>query len=282
MARMKSSVSNICSFVIGVVALAFLSPQQMDGHPSTFDDLGEALAQQISDAKIHKLAVAGFVTSEGEASPRGKYLSALLCEGWTQHHVKFTVVEPASFRQTLAEHKLTIQDLKSPESLKQAGATLGVEAVVLGTLSDTADGYLLTVTVRTTSDGALLLTKEQPVAHSHVLDNLAATNADTSASAPKAGANGAGVPTCTYAPTPVFPAGARKAKISAAGVVVMAVVSTEGLVTNIRVLKDPGYGFAERAAEKLTEWRCKPALDKDKKPMAVTVPIDITFHDWQK
>lgn len=279
---MKFRLSNICSIVIGVVALAFLSPKRLDGHPSTFDDLGDALARQISDARIHKLAVAEFVTSEGEASPRGKYLSALLCEGWSQHHAKFTVVESANLRQTLAEHKLTIQDLKSPESLKQVGATLGVEAVVLGTLTDTADGYLLAVTVRNTSDGTLLFAKEQPVARSHVLDSLAATNADSFASAPKAGADGAGVPTCTYAPTPVFPAGARKAKISAAAVIVMAVVSTEGLVTNIRVLKDPGYGFAERAVEKLTEWRCKPALDKDKKPMAVTVPVDISFHDWQK
>lgn len=279
---MKFRASSICSFVIGVVALAFLSPQQIDADPSTFDDLGDALAGQISDAKIHKLAVAEFVTPEGEASPRGKYLAALLCERWSQHHAKFAVVEPASFRQTLAAQKLSVRDLDSPESLKQVGAALEVEAAVLGTLTDTTDGYLLTVTVRTTSDGALLLTREQPIAHSHVLDNLAATGADTSVSAQKAGVNGVGVPTCTYAPTPVFPAGARKAKISAAAVVVMAVVSTEGLVTNIRVLKDPGYGFAARAVEKLTEWRCKPALDKDKKPVAVTVPIDISFHDRQK
>jgi hypothetical protein len=279
---MKFRPWNICSFVAVATAFSPLNLQQINARPSTLDDLGDTLARQISDAKIRRLAVAGFVTSEGEASPRGKYLAALLCEGWSQHHAKFTVVEPTSFRQALAEHKLTIQDLKSPESLKQAGATLGVEAVVLGTLTDTADGYLLAVTVRTTSDGAILLTKEQPVAHSHVLDNLAATNADTSASAPQAGANGAGIPTCTYAPTPVFPAGARKAKISTAAVVVLAVVSTEGLVTNIRVIKDPGYGFAERAVEKLTEWRCKQALDKDKKPMAVTVPIDITFRGFQK
>ena len=84
--------------------------------------------------------------SEGEASPRGKYLSALLCEGWSQRH-RSPVVESANLRQTLAEHKLTIQDLKSPESLKQVGATLGVEAVVLGTLTNTADGYLLAVAV---------------------------------------------------------------------------------------------------------------------------------------
>jgi TonB family protein len=279
---MKFRDWNICSFVVVATAFFSLNLQQINARPSTLDDLGDMLAQQISDAKIHKLAVAEFVTPEGEASPRGKYLAALLCEGWSQHHAKFTVVEPASFRQTLAERKLTIQDLKSPESLEQIGATLGVEAVVLGTLTDTADGYLVTVTVKTTSDGVLLLTKEQPLAHSHVLDNLAATNADTSVSAQKAGVNGVGVPACTYAPTPVFPAGARKAKISASAVVVLAVVSTEGLVTNIRVLKDPGYGFAARAVEKLTEWRCKPALDKDKKPVVVTVPIEISFHDWQK
>jgi hypothetical protein len=276
---MKFRAWNICSFVLAVTAFFALNLQQINARPSTFDDLGDALARQISDAKIHRLAVAEFVTSEGEASPRGKYLAAMLCENWLQHHAKFTVVEPASFRQTLAEHKLTIQDLKSPESLKQAGATLGVEAVVLGTLSDTADGYLLTVTVRTISDGASLLTKEQPVAHSHVLDSLAATNADSPASAPKAGVNGVGIPTCTYAPSPVFPAGARKAKVHSAAVVLMGVVTQEGEVKSIHVVQDPGYGFAERAVEKLAEWRCKPARDKDNNPAAVKVPIEITFRE---
>ena len=146
-------------------------------------------------------------------------------------------------------------------------------------MTDTADGYLLTVAVRTVADGALLLTREQPLGHSQILDSLAATDADTKASAPSAGVQGVGIPVCTYQPSPVFPAEARQAKVSSASTILLAVITLEGRATNIRVIKDPGYGFAERAVEKLTEWRCKPARDKNKLPVAVTIPIEITFRD---
>jgi len=270
------------SILFAAAAVFLMSPQQVAANPPTFDDFGDSLARQIEDAKIHNLAVTGFVILEGAASPRGKYLAALLCESWSRRHAGLVIVNPTSFDETLVAKKLSLQDLKTAETLKQLGTALGIEAVVVGSLADTADGYLLTVTVRTVSGGTLLFTKVQPVAHSHVLDSLAATDADTTTSAPRAGVNGVGIPVCTYQPAPVFPAGARKAKVPSASAVMLAVIAPEGGLTNIRVTKDPGYGFAERAVEALTEWRCKPALDKDKKPTAVTVPIEVTFHDWQK
>jgi hypothetical protein len=208
-----------------------------------------------------------------------RYLAARLCESWSQHHVKFAVVEPAIFDQTLAKRKLTIQDLKSPEHLKQIAAALGVEAVVLGTLTDTVDGYLLTVTVRTLSDGEVLFTSGQALAHSRVLDSLGATSASTFSSAPGAGSNGVGPPSCTYTPTPAFPVAAKKAKVHSAVVVLMGVVTQEGEIKSIRVIHDPGYGFAERAVEKLAEWRCRPARNKDNNPVAVTIPIEISFRE---
>lgn len=256
-----------------------MSCEQVVATPPTFDDFGDLLARQIEEAKIHKLALTGFVTPEGAASPRGKYLAALLCESWSRRHAGLVIVKPTSFGETLAAKKLSLQDLETADTLKQLGTALGIEAVVVGSLADTADGYLLTVTGRAVSDGTLLFAKVQPVAHSHVLDSLAATDADTSTSAPQAGVNGVGVPVCSYQPSPVFPAEARKAKVSSAHTILLAVITLEGRATNIRVIKDPGYGFAESAVEKLTEWRCKPARDKNKLPVAVTIPIEITFRD---
>jgi Gram-negative bacterial TonB protein C-terminal len=275
----RSRASNLSSFLVVTAVVALLNLQPMTARPANFDNFGDALARQIADAKIHTLAVAEFVTSEGANSPRGKYLAALLCESWLRHHPELVIVKPASFDHTLAAQKLSLQDLKTPEPLKQIGKALGVEAVVLGSLTDTANGFLLAVTVRKVADGALVLTREQPLAHSQVLDSLAATEADTTASAPSAGVQGVGIPVCTYQPTPVFPFEARKAKVSSATAVLVAVITLEGRATNIRVIKDPGYGFAERAVERLTEWRCKLARDKDKKPVAVTIPIEIAFRD---
>jgi Gram-negative bacterial TonB protein C-terminal len=276
---MRTRALRAYSILFAAAAVFLMSLQQVDANAPTFDDFGDLLARQIEDAKIHKLAVTGFVTPEGAASPRGKYLAALLCESWSRRHAGLLIVKPTSFGETLAAKKLSLQDLKMADTLKQLGTALGIEAVVVGSLADTTDGYLLTVTGRAVSDGTLQFTKVQPVAHSHVLDSLAATDADTSTSAPQAGVNGAGVPVCSYQPSPVFPAEARKAKVSSAHTILLAVITLEGRATNIRVIKDPGYGFAESAVEKLTEWRCKPARDKNKLPVAVTIPIEITFRD---
>jgi TonB family protein len=264
---------------VGAV-LFFLQLQLMAAAgPPSLDDFGDVLAQHIKDAKIHSLAVSGFVVREDTISPRGQYLAARLCESWHQRHRDLVIVKPVIFDDTLKAQKLSPRDLKIPERLNQIGKTFGVDAVMLGSLADTTAGYLLTVMVRAVSDGSLVFTTEQSIAHSRVFDSLAATDADTAASAPRAGTKGAGIPACAHAPMPVFPGEARKAEISSASVILTVVITQEGRATEIRVTRDPGFGFAERAIETLTEWRCKPALDKDKKPMAVTVPIEMTFRN---
>ncbi len=49
-----------------------------------------------------------------------------------------------------------------------------------------------------------------------------------------------------------------------------------GTIRMIRVLKDPGYGFAEAAVEALTGMRCKPALANGK-PVAVRFRYPVRF-----
>jgi len=264
------------------MVLFFLNVQPTAAHSASLDAFGDALARQIVDAKIHTIAVTGFVAPEDATSPRGQYLAALLCESWFKRHEELVIVKPVRFVETLKAQKLSPHDLTIPERLAQVGKILGIDAVMSGSLADSASGFLLTVKVRAVSDGSVVFTTEQSVAHSRVLDSLASTDADTTASAPRAGLNGAGTPTCSYAPAPVFPDEARKEKITSASVILTVVITEEGQATQVRIARDPGYGFAERAVEKVSEWRCKPALDKDKKPVAVTVPIEVTFRNWQK
>ncbi len=53
-------------------------------------------------------------------------------------------------------------------------------------------------------------------------------------------------------------------------------IDAGGAVRMIRVLKDPGYGFAEAAVEALTGMRCKPALANGK-PVAVRFRYPVRF-----
>jgi periplasmic protein TonB len=93
----------------------------------------------------------------------------------------------------------------------------------------------------------------------------------------RAGVNGVGTPECLYCPDPLYSDEARKAKY-AGSVVLDVIISADGRVTNIRVAKGVGLGLDEKAIESVKQWRLKPALGPNGKPVAVRMPIEVTFR----
>jgi protein TonB len=92
-----------------------------------------------------------------------------------------------------------------------------------------------------------------------------------------AGINGVGTPSCFYMPQPPYSDEARKAKYSGI-VLVDVVVTADGRMTQMRVIKSPGLGLDETTINTLRTWRCKPANGPNGKPVAVQVPIEVTFR----
>jgi len=93
----------------------------------------------------------------------------------------------------------------------------------------------------------------------------------------RAGVNGVGLPSCFYMPNPPYSDEARKAKYSGT-VLVEAIVTVDGRVTNPRVVKSPGLGLDESTINTLRTWRCKPANGPNGKPVNVQVPFEVTFR----
>ena len=96
---------------------------------------------------------------------------------------------------------------------------------------------------------------------------------------PKAVAEGPSQPSCRYCPNPEFPADARKAQISSASVLVEITVSENGDADpqNIRVIKDPGHGFAQEAVAVVKKWKFNPATLKDGKPIKTRTTVEVQF-----
>jgi TonB family protein len=93
---------------------------------------------------------------------------------------------------------------------------------------------------------------------------------------PLAGKDGVSNPTCQHCPFPGYSRKARKKKYQ--GVVVLSIVVTsEGRVTEIKIIKDPGEGLAEKAAEAVRKWRFKPAM-KDGTAVTARVEVEVSFH----
>jgi len=87
---------------------------------------------------------------------------------------------------------------------------------------------------------------------------------------------GVSPPRPLYDPEPEYSEEARKAKYQ--GVCVLYVeVGPDGRARNIRVVRTLGLGLDEKAMEAVKNWRFQPG-EKDGKPVAVAVNIEVTFH----
>jgi Gram-negative bacterial TonB protein C-terminal len=108
----------------------------------------------------------------------------------------------------------------------------------------------------------------------------------------RVGMNGVAPPICAYCPDPKYTAEARSAKYQG-NIILEAVIRTEGKAAYVRAIKvttvdkqvvgtqtlDRAWVSLEEAAiDSVKQWRFKPAHDTDGKPVAVLVPIEITFR----
>jgi len=93
----------------------------------------------------------------------------------------------------------------------------------------------------------------------------------------RAGVNGVGKPECIYCPDPEYSDEARKSKYQ--GIVVLdVVVTTDGRVLDPRVVKGPGLGLEEKAIAQVKNWKLRPALGPNGKPVTCRVTIEVTFR----
>jgi protein TonB len=93
----------------------------------------------------------------------------------------------------------------------------------------------------------------------------------------RAGVNGVGSPVCIYCPQPEYSDEARKAKYQ--GTVLLDVtVTADGRVVAPMVIKGPGLGLEEKALAQVKNWKMRPAVGPNGRPVNCRVQIEVTFH----
>jgi TonB family protein len=98
---------------------------------------------------------------------------------------------------------------------------------------------------------------------------------------PRAATNGISSPQCIYCPSPEYSEEARKAKLD--GTVAMdIIVLADGTVKDPVIVNRPGHGFEAKAIEAVSRWKFKPATDKEGKPVACRVKVEVTFRTYKQ
>ena len=84
-------------------------------------------------------------------------------------------------------------------------------------------------------------------------------------------------PMCAFCPRPEYSDEARKAKYQGQ-VLLSVVVLANGHAGQIQVVNSPGLGLDVKAIEAVRNWRFKPAMGRDGKPVATVVTIQVMFQ----
>jgi periplasmic protein TonB len=87
---------------------------------------------------------------------------------------------------------------------------------------------------------------------------------------------GVSAPQLVYRVEPEYTEEARKAKYQGT-VVLYAVVDTDGVVRQVRVVRSLGLGLDEKALQAVKQWKFKPGM-KDGRPVPVAASIEVTFR----
>jgi len=87
---------------------------------------------------------------------------------------------------------------------------------------------------------------------------------------------GVSAPQLVYRVEPEYTEEARKAKYQGT-VVLYAVVDTDGIVRQVRIVRSLGLGLDEKALEAVKQWKFRPGM-KDGRPVPVAASIEVTFR----
>jgi TonB-like protein len=244
---------------------------------SKIEDLGNRLADSLAKEGTHVVAVADLTALDGTNSGQGHYIALLLSQMIAVNENKLAVVDNSAFSKFLSEQNLTIKELASPEKLARLASHAKLDAIVAGTVEETSQSYIVSVTAFRM--GASSKKETVSLKHTELLDSL---NSVTPGSKDnpifRAGVDGVGTPSCVYCPDPMYSNEARARKVSWATVVFSTVISAEGRIVSFQPLKVAGFGLDDEAYKTMKEWRLKPAAGKDGKPVAVIVPVEVTFR----
>jgi periplasmic protein TonB len=88
--------------------------------------------------------------------------------------------------------------------------------------------------------------------------------------------HGVTAPKPFYTPQPEYSEKARKQKINGS-VMLMMVVTEEGKVRDVKVIKGLDRGLDKQAIAAVSTWKFEPGT-KDGKPVAVQLSVEVDFH----
>ena len=275
---MKSRLGSLigtAALIIGVLLSASPSFAQFP----KLDDLASETLKEIKRLKPRRVAVADFRSSDGASLQQGHYfalsLSTLLQDLAKQD---FVVASHTGFDGDLSRLHLTVEALARGDSLRDAASKIAVEVLITGSVQKRGNSYFLQVMPVRVASAKWLPTITTTVQSNEFFESIfMPLPSEVPVLTGKDVAPDVSMPSCLYCPNPSYSDQARRAKFNGSGMF-QVLVSPDGRAQQIRATKLIGYDLDEQAFYAIKEWKFRPATNKDGIPVAVIVPVEVTFR----
>ena len=272
----------MASIATMIVAMAGLP---ISGAQNSGPDLDAAVANlafqiagPLQKEKAKHVIVAELLDADGKSHPVGRFLADKLSAVLLK---EYPALETISFSHSQSSVKRVIPDDQA-EALRETrrwAKNLGAKVVITGSFGKASQGIGIVLRAMKTGGDHMYAQTSGVVPMSD--DEIAAISTEpipgTKSRIARAGMGGIGIPACVHCPIPNYSEEARAAKYQGT-VILQAVITPEGMATNISVVKGPGKGLEEKAIEAVKSWRFRPAIGPNGRPVAVMVPIEVTFR----
>jgi TonB family protein len=255
------------------------------------------VAQKIQEAKLAEgqptvLVMDFYRGSAGTSSLLGSQLADRFSELLSDFSKEFRVLDRNILKNFLAKEWITLESLQSNGVCLRIGHEVGAIAVITGKAFEENGFIALRIhlvgfgpdgkddDIISDSDENVRLTETQ-----QLRDMLFQRGHDYSRGpyqipdepgVLRAGVDGVGTPSCVYCPDPQYSDASRVVKAQGS-VILSVIVTSEGKADSIYIIKGAPFGQTSQAIKAVQSWKFRPA-QKDGKPVAVRVPIEITFH----
>jgi TonB family protein len=272
-------LSSIFWLALFCAVLLAATPAPVRAQQAEIDALAARAAQKIAKAHGQAVVVVDFATPQAYRTELGRWLAQQFSSALAKTNPTLRFIDGAGLGTILEAERFLAIDLVFREIAARAGQRAGADMVVTGALVPAKEGFKLVVGIfatskeikhlsdlseRITLTPAMKELNDKPLGG--VIGNVLI-----------AGKGGVGYPTCISCPNPDFTPAARQAKRT--GIVLLHLTITpEGRAADIVLFKTLGYGLDENAIEAVRKWVFKPALDRDGKPVAVRVTIEVSFR----
>jgi TonB family protein len=239
-------------------------------------------AEAIAKAKRKSVVVLDFFGPGENVTELGETFSDAFSTALASSGHKFAIVARSRMRERLEQKRMIFANINNLDVALWMGRELKIDCMVFGRIFATGDRIDVDVVSFRVDSGkeiahhkvAYSLSKQMQDLMNNTTDNLALPVIPTQYPPQKTGYS---FPKCIRCPQAGFTDEAVNNRIQ--GTVVLSVVVTpDGTVKDIAVVKSLPYGLTQTAVETVMNWRLAPASTPEGTAVAVRQTIEVTFH----